>query len=414
MKVTEYIKKNWEHTIVIPNEHRPELLNISKPYSVPCADGTGGFTDFYYWDTYFANLGLMLDGKVQQAENNLDIMAHFIGCIGYMPNASHLLERSQPPLFTRGVWDLYRITGRYDVLGKYMPAMLTEHTFFQKDRMTEIGLNQYASELNRSRALVYYPIFSERVREFRETEDEQIVLTRDLMAIAESGWDFTPRFDMPGQRYAAGEFAHLDLNCLLYDMEVKIAEMSELLGENEQAEAYRTYAKERKEKMEQYMVQKDTGIFYDYNFVRDTFSSVTSAASFYPYAVGLSNDKIAARKVLERLELAFGLAACESRGEDAEYLQWDYPCMWPSNVYFAYVGLMRIGLCKEAEQVAEKYLKTVERCFEQTGTLWEKYDAEQGTVSVTNEYETPEMMGWTAGVYQFLYAQMRGGKRNNE
>lgn len=34
--------------------------------------------------------------------------------------------------------------------------------------------------------------------------------------------------------------------------------------------------------------------------------------------------------------------------------------------------------------------------------LWEKYDASVGVVSVTKEYKTPEMMGWTAGVYLYL------------
>ena len=134
---------------------------------------------------------------------------------------------------------------------------------------------------------------------------------------------------------------------------------------------------------------------------------MVSCASFYPFAVGLSDNKEAAKAVLKRLELSYGLAACEYRGENAQYLQWDYPSMWPSNVYFAYVGLKRVGLMEDAERIAKKYLNTVEKCFEQTGSLWEKYDASEGGVSVTQEYETPEMMGWTAGVYRFLEEDMK-------
>jgi alpha,alpha-trehalase len=40
--------------------------------------------------------------------------------------------------------------------------------------------------------------------------------------------------------------------------------------------------------------------------------------------------------------------------------------------------------------------------FEVKGDLYEKYDARDGSVSVTSEYETPSMLGWTAGVYAFL------------
>ena len=76
--------------------------------------------------------------------------------------------------------------------------------------------------------------------------------------------------------------------------------------------------------------------------------------------------------------------------------------MWPTNVYFACFGLQRIGLKEEAKRLAKKYCDTVEKCFEETGLLWEKYNALDGSVSVTREYETPAMMGWTAGVYLAL------------
>ena len=37
--------------------------------------------------------------------------------------------------------------------------------------------------------------------------------------------------------------------------------------------------------------------------------------------------------------------------------------------------------------------------FEKTGKLWEKYNAESGELDFNSEYGTPEMLGWTAGVY---------------
>lgn len=406
-KVTNYIKENWAGSIHTPDEQSRGIIKMPRPYSVPCANIKDVFSDFYYWDTYFANLGFMLDGKAGQAENNLDIMAYFIKHLGYMPNANHLIDRSQPPLFTRGVYDLYQHVKDTKILSKYIKEILREYRFFKYDRTTELGLQQHGTHSSRAILLEQYEALCDRVGETRETIDEQIELARDFLSIAESGWDFNPRFDTKERRFAVREFVHLDLNCLLYDMERKIAEMLRLLGECEQSKIYDEYADERKAKMEEYMLDKESGIFYDYNFKNKEFSSVVSCASLYPFAVGLSDDKEAAREVLSRLELPHGLAACEYRGEDAQYLQWDYPSMWPSNVYFAYVGLKRVGLIEEAERIAKKYLNTVEQCFEQTGSLWEKYDAKQGSVSVTQEYETPAMMGWTAGVYRFLDEDMK-------
>jgi alpha,alpha-trehalase len=42
----------------------------------------------------------------------------------------------------------------------------------------------------------------------------------------------------------------------------------------------------------------------------------------------------------------------------------------------------------------------VERCFAQTGHLWEKYNMLDGSVNVQNEYDMPPMLGWTFGVYE--------------
>ncbi|MBQ8405293.1 MAG: hypothetical protein IJX09_01455 [Clostridia bacterium] len=402
MTVTQYIKENWDNSVHSPDEQSRGIVKMPKPYSVPCANIKDVFSDFYYWDTYFGNLGFMLDGKAEQAENNLDVMSYFISNLGYMPNANHLLDRSQPPLFTRGVFDLYLHKKDKKVLEKYLGSILQEYDFFMSDRKTEIGLNAHSTNSTRSVLKAQYPWLADRVGVWKEGEDAQIAFTKELLTIAESGWDFNPRFRTEDEPFAPSEFAHLDLNCLLYDVECKVAEIMRILDAPEKAVVWAARAEERKSLMDTYMLDKESGIYYDYNFKKKCFSKVVSCASLYPYAVGLSDDKKAAKAVLAKLELPFGIAACEYRGEEEKYLQWDYPSMWPSNVYFAYVGLKRIGMAEDARRVADKYLATVDAVFEKTGSLWEKYDAKNGIVSVTQEYETPEMMGWTAGVYRYL------------
>jgi alpha,alpha-trehalase len=61
-----------------------------------------------------------------------------------------------------------------------------------------------------------------------------------------------------------------------------------------------------------------------------------------------------------------------------------------------------LGLDEEAKRIAKKYNNTVESNFVKTGRLWEKYDAVMGGIGESAEYETPEMMGWTAGVYVYF------------
>lgn len=406
LTVSDYIKSKWKDTIHSPDEKSRGIVRMPLPYSVPCAHITDMFSDFYYWDTYFANLGLMRDGYTEQAKNNLSVMAFFVENMGFIPNSNHLLDRSQPPLFTRGVYDFIQFTGDRKIVKDFLPFLISEHRFFMADRMTRTGLNQYGQNCLDSVMLESYPILADRVGEERETNEEKLELTRDLMTIAESGWDFTPRFNTGERRFAAREFIHLDLNCLLYDMEIKIAEMAKWAGDYSTEKEYDNFAQNRKTLMERYMCCSKDGIFYDYNFVKQEFSSVVSAASFYPFAVGLSHDQKAVKEVLCRLELDHGLATCEYRGEKEKYLQWDYPSMWPSNVYFAYVALMNTGLETDAKRIAEKYIHTVESVFQSTGGLWEKYNASDASVAITDEYETPQMMGWTAGVFEYLHSEL--------
>lgn len=402
MTVQEYIKSNWLKAVrsTATNQGKSPF-NIPKPYTTPCVSQL--FINFFYWDTYFANLGLMIDGHEEQAENNLDAMKFFIDFLGYVPNADHLITRTQPPLFTRGVYDYYIHKGDTAFIEKYISSIIRELSYFEADRTTPCGLSAYGNNETKFGKLWYYDEFNRRLN---FTEDElkidKFEFVDNLLAIAESGWDFNPRFRVKGNRFATTSFAHLDLNCLLFDAEKKASEMLKLIGRYEESELFSAKAGKRQGLINELMLDKDTGIYYDYNYMENNLSVTLSAASFYPYALGISSDKSGAKKVLDVLDLEFGISACQYRGEDEKYFQWDYPSMWPSNQYFAYLAMKNTNQAQYAESVKNKYISTIERVFDETGELWEKYDAEHGAVSITPEYETPEMMGWTAGVFEYF------------
>jgi alpha,alpha-trehalase len=240
-----------------------------------------------------------------------------------------------------------------------------------------------------------------RVGLSNQTEHEKLGLVSDLLALCESGWDFTPRCESSSGPFSAHEYAFLDLNCLLYDAQVKASEMLSVIGDKEKAEKYSDRANKCKTLILELMRDKQTGVFYDYNFKEEKLSPVLSAVSFMPFAMGISSDRSAIIKTLEKLEFEHGISACEYR-KDKVQLQWDYPMMWPSNVYFAVEGLNALGLTADAKRVADKYTEVLERVYAETGKLWEKYNSVTGLVATTPEYETPAMMGWTAGVYKHL------------
>ncbi|MBR5059297.1 MAG: hypothetical protein IKX06_00825 [Clostridia bacterium] len=401
--VKKYIFDHWKDTVRTPDDVIRGNVRIPCNFTVPCAKEV--FTDFYYWDTYFTNLGLMISGLWDQVKSNLDVMAFFVDLLGYVPNANHITDRSQPPLFTRAVFDLYKATGDRSVPEKYIGRLLREHDFFANKRTHDSGLSSYSTAMTDGELQGGAWIFG-RVGEPAPADREGVIrLSKNLYSIAESGWDFNPRFNTREGRFRTDEFYHLDLNCLLLDEERKIAFLLRELGREDEAAVFDRFAEKRSRLIASVLFDKERGIYLDYNFKNGEFPEIISAASFYPYFAGVVNEaedrKAGAAKLLKALELPHGLAACCERPGEA-YLQWDYPAMWPSNVYFAVEALEACGLSEDAQRIARKYVETVTGCFEKTGSLWEKYDASTGGVSVTGEYETPQMLGWTAGVYLYL------------
>lgn len=180
--------------------------------------------------------------------------------------------------------------------------------------------------------------------------------------------------------------------------------MLEIVGES--PEPFKTNAEERKALMEKYFFDQEQGIYLDCNVVDGGFSEIISAVSAYPYTYGLSKDQAGMKKVLGLLEQEYGVTPTAYRGEDI-YYQWDYPCAWPAATCMMYMALKNVGLIEDAKRIARKYIGTIDEDFAKTGRLWEKYDAVRGGMGVSNEYATPEMMGWTAGVYVYLCEELK-------
>ena len=404
--VRKYILDNWTKTFHDPSEMRGDFT-VPKPYISPSIGGI--YTDLYYWDVYFTNLGLMEDGFDEQVENNLDNMAYFIDVLGFMPNANTLTDRSQPPLFCSSVYDYYVHKGDKAIIEKYMPYILKEYEFWETQRKTPFGLNNFSTNADAELKLINYGL-AERVIETREDRIDKILLAEDLMAIAESGLDFNMRFKTARSKVDAKCFLHLDLNCFLFEMEKKAAKMLSVVGKADDAAKFEKNADKRKALIEKYFYDKSQGIYLDYNYVDGKFSEITSAVSVYPYAYGISEDKVGLKKVIKPLEFERGITVAPFRGKEI-YFQWDYPCMWPAATCIIYMALKRLGLIEDAERIAKKYMAAVDDSFIKTGRLWEKYDATTGGIGQSFEYDTPEMMGWTAGVYVYFDEELKRVKR---
>lgn len=398
-EILSFIKTNWVNTIVKDNKELP------CPYNSP---NTGIYSDFYYWDLYFINKGLLLSKMSEQAENNIKNMVYFVNTLGFVPNSniSYMRNRTQPPVLTLCVWDLYQYKQDKNIISQYIDALIKEHNFFQERRMTNIGLNAYMcdDETNSHGEIMdHYKYLSNRVYEYSDDPNLQYQIGRDIIAVAESGLDFNARFKTESRLMAASEFAHLDLNCWLYAVEVRLSEMLNIIDRDDESSKYTSLANNRKELINKYFFDKRQGTYVDYHLSDGKHSHIITVASIYPHAMGISNDKESVLKVFNQLELEQGVSTAAFR-EEKQYYQWDYPVIWGETTFIVYLALLNVGAIKEAKRVIDKYMSVVENQFKLTGSLWEKYDARDGSI-MNVEYDAPPFMGWTASTYQIFASE---------
>lgn len=393
ISLEEYLNVNWDRVVRFNPNDEDTLIGLPYPYTVPCAKGV--FNEIYYWDTYFTNKGLIVSGRVELAKNNCKNMLYLVEKYGYMPNGNRVwyLGGSQPPYLTLMVKDVFDVTGDVEFLKEAYPTLVKEYTFWMEKRIAPNGLNRHFNERPAEMCIDNFRGVGERINTIGAENPE--LAGRHYYAEGESGWDFCARFSGKCMDHNP-----VDLNSLLFAYEKIFAEIERILGVSDGADWEET-AKERQDKMNKLMWDEEKRIYLDYNHAEDWLSPIPSAASFWPYFMKVApKDRVDGLKnILNILEAKYAILTAVKTEEN---YQWGYPNSWAPCNFGAVIALLNYGLKEDALRIAKKYTSLIEANYEKTGGLWEKYNAETGTTDVVNEYDMPEMMGWTAGVYQYL------------
>ena len=404
-KVTRFIAENWKNVIRENTTDEDTLIGLPYPYTVSCAEGM--FRELYYWGTYFTNIGLILSGNTELAQNNIDDMTYLISKYGFMPNGNRtfFLDRSQPPFLSQMIVELYAVIKDIEWLKEKYESLKTEYGFWRERRMTPSGLNRFYGEIEDKEATIQFGRYLCKRFAMEVPNDEDVLeeYGKAMYSFAESGWDCTSRYGLTPHHYNS-----LELNCMLYNLEKNLSFIATEIGSKESQE-WEEKADARRCKMQELMWNEEQGFYADYNFVEDKQNDIVATSTFYPLFVALADEKQAARiySTLFKIEEEYGLASTEKR-EGLYDLQWDYPYGWPCQQYIVIQGLLNYGYREDAIRLAKKYKEIVERNFELTGNLWEKYNVYTGGLTNNKEYETPPIMGWTAAIYLYCIHLLDG------
>jgi alpha,alpha-trehalase len=398
-KVRDFISERWAKTIRHPSSQKEAEVPLPFPFVVPTEDAW--YHIFYYWDTYYASLGLVLDGQLEQARHNAENMLHMISTLGYVPNMNIRkdLNRSQPPHAALQAKLVHEHTRDRSWLERAFAPLVQEYAFWASQRMTVSGLNGYSHHGTPEAVAEFLGMARRRLTGISDDPVEQMQQLHHALAVAESGWDFTPRWD-----YRCADHNPVDLNSLLYAHETILAEFADELG-NGQGARWRERAAERRALLNELCWDEPRGGFYDYDLRNRCRSPWETGAAFYALWAGWASHEQAARLAgsMDRLEFAHGITAVRPGLPRRQPHQWDHPCGWAPLQWAAIAGLRRYGLTAQARRVAEKYVNLVTANFETTGCLWERYNVVSGGIDVPGDQQSqakmPAMLGWTAGVF---------------
>lgn len=90
--VKAYIHQSWGKTLRYSPKDSADHIGLPKPYTVPYA--AGHFQEMYYLDTYFTNVGLILDGHIDWAIDNTENLASLVDRFGKVFNGKELRENA--------------------------------------------------------------------------------------------------------------------------------------------------------------------------------------------------------------------------------------------------------------------------------------------------------------------------------
>jgi alpha,alpha-trehalase len=206
------------------------------------------------------------------------------------------------------------------------------------------------------------------------------------------------------------DYLPVDLNALLYKYEMDFARYHRERHNKKQAAEWEKAAQHRADTMNELMWDKARGLFYDYNYVKERRSGVSSLASYYPLWAGMVDQKQADQMVraLRRFECKGGLATTDSQllnqfVPGAIPTQWAYPNGWAPLHFLVIKGLQRYGFHNDARRIAVKWLSTNIQWFNQHGVFLEKYNVvSPEKPPVKGVYPSQTGFGWTNAVFERL------------
>ncbi|MDI3322222.1 alpha,alpha-trehalase TreF [Pinibacter soli] len=399
----QVLKRNPDKTVA-----GSTLLPLPNSYIVP----GGRFREVYYWDSYFTMLGLEASGETAMIENLVNNFSWLLSQYGHVPNGNrtYYLSRSQPPFFSL-MLDLLAKKSGDKVYAEYQRPLQSEYDYW----MDKTAPTKHVVKMPNGDVLNRYYDQYETPRQESYREDVELgakaneavkkARYRSLRSAAESGWDFSTRWFADGKNISTIEttnFLPVDLNCLLYHLEITLSKSYKATGDLLRANLYTQIAEKRKTAINKYLFNAADGWYYDYNISGKALSNSMTIAGITPFYFALApKERIEkAAGIVEKKFLKPGgvVTTLKNSGQ-----QWDAPNGWAPLEWMAIKGLEQYGKNDLAKEIAKRWIDLNVKVYKATGKMMEKYNVENiDATAGGGEYPSQDGFGWTNGVLMQL------------
>ncbi|KAL3834911.1 hypothetical protein ACJIZ3_009647 [Penstemon smallii] len=405
---------------------RPEfftLLPLKNPVIIPGSR----FREVYYWDSYWVIRGLLASKMYETAKGIVYNLISLIDEYGHVLNGAraYYTNRSQPPLLSSMVIDIYNQTGDKDLVLKALPALLKEHKFWNSGIHKVLIEDAEGTTHTLSR---YYAMWNEPRPESSTIDKEtaskltnncKTQLYREIASTAETGWDFSTRWMRNGPdltTLATTSIIPVDLNAYILKMELDITSLANVIGDDITASSFTKAFQARKRAIDSIFWNSDMQQWLDYwlsnsNESKEVYTWNASGqnkkvfcSNFIPLWIQLFNSDVKmVDEVVQSLQnsgLVCPAGIATSLTNSGQ--QWDFPNGWAPIQHMIVEGLVSSGSEQArlvAEDIAVKWIRTNYAAYKKTGTLHEKYDVEKcGDFGGGGEYGPQTGFGWSNGV----------------
>jgi len=426
--------------VVSPNALNSPQRHSILPRRFPMIVPGGRFRESYYWDTYWIVKGLiaceMQMTSIGVVQNLLDDVENF----GFVPNGARIyyLNRSQPPLLSHMVLEVFEATKNREWLEKAIAILDKEYLYWMNPESGKIVQFSDGNVLNRYFANTTLPrpeSYAEDIHTAQNGSHPPNFAYLQLATGAETGWDYSSRWlagvnvnNLSLSDIIATFVIPVDLNALLFRMERNLARMHEFIDESLEsiphsntqcfkspiAQQYAEAAERRKNAMNKWLWDPNTFCWRDFRIDTEHQSIRNSISNWVvPAWAGMleGEDEMKINLFKESLKASGLLQIGGAITSDLTTgQQWDSPNVWPPIMSMLIESMEFISDPQMAMKLVETWLSTSFIAWKKDGSMHEKYNGfELGVNGAGGEYEPQVGFGWTNGIILDLLYKY-GGK----